>query len=54
MVKAAAYRLFARLNARVEAGIDHEAAPFSAGSTERMAGCVKRVLNWEGFLKCCL
>lgn len=47
MVRATAYRLFARLLARAAARHPGEAAPFSAGSTERMAGCVERVLRWE-------
>lgn len=53
MLRAVAYRLFARLIARQEHGIgpNGEAPPFSAGSTERMAGCADRVLEWEGFLR---
>ena len=46
MVRATAYRLFARLLARAAAGRPGEAAPFSMGSTEKMAGCVERVLRW--------
>lgn len=53
MVKAAAYRLFMRLNARVKAGVAHEAPPFWKGSTERMVRCVERVLDWERFINNC-
>jgi hypothetical protein len=54
LLRTAAYRVFARLLARAEAGLDHEAHPFSAGSTERMASCIERILTWEGFLTDCL
>jgi Ser/Thr protein kinase RdoA (MazF antagonist) len=56
MMRAAMYRLFARLIARRESGVEPngEAAPFSAGSTLKMAQCVERVLRWEEFLVGCM
>lgn len=48
LVRTAAYRAFARLIARAEAGLAREAPPFSVGSTERMVGCIERILAWAG------
>lgn len=50
LLKSAAFRVFARLLARAESGLDREAPPFHPGSTERMVGCVERILGWEELL----